>query len=88
MPIWTGIVGDAKRYDYAEQDASPLQFKHWPDSRYILGFDANNSNTFIRYLVKRACYDESFESSQIHPGRSEPRKDKHEYRWFGVPFKE
>jgi len=76
--MWTKILLLAKGYKYAEQDGFAGSFKNWPNSRYDLGDDANNSNTYARYIVEEAGM-EMHELRGQHPGRLSPQPIRDDY---------
>jgi hypothetical protein len=68
---WSEIWGFAKRYPFAEQPGFDGNFKNWPNSLYELP-PGNNSNTFIRYLVRKSGL-KMVEMPGDHPGAKMPR---------------
>jgi hypothetical protein len=77
--IWKRIKDLSRDYEYAEQD-NFTEPKHWPNSLYQVPIldtggenDArvNNSNTYVREIVKRAGLGMK-EMSGEHPGRMAP----------------
>jgi RHS repeat-associated protein len=66
---WDSINQAASSYPYAEQPGASIS--HWPNSRYDIGNDVNNSNTFVRYIVGGAGMSMQ-EMSGSHPGRDTP----------------
>lgn len=70
---WDKISKEAERYAYAESLASldggqPLS--KWPNSKYEFPPNGNNSNTFVRFMLKQAdiAIPEPFMSTFQHPG--------------------
>jgi len=56
---------------YAEQPGFRGVFKNWPNSKYIVGDDVNNSNTYIRDIVTKSGMTMK-ELDGGHPGRLSP----------------
>jgi hypothetical protein len=67
---WNELILQARNYPYAEQTGSPVS--RFPQSVYCIGFDVNNSNTFIRWLFKSVSIKYK-EMRKSHPGRISPR---------------
>ena len=70
---WRVIERLAGNYEYAEQEAFNGQFRHWPNSKYGTPFDGpfNNSNTFVRDIVRRAGL-QMRELGGSYPGNNSP----------------
>jgi hypothetical protein len=68
---WDRAISLAKVYPYAEQNGFNGNFRNWPSSIYLIGNNVNNSNTFVRYLVKGMGL-EMTEMTGSHPGRNSP----------------
>src|SRR5262249_3924517 len=54
---------------------------NWPRSEYLAGFNVNNSNTFIRYLVRHSGL--KMKEYGWAPGRQEPVDDTALYNSYG-----
>jgi len=72
---WAEFVNKGIGYKYAEYDlGSKLIYEHWPNSKYFFpeigdNEPENNSNTFIRWLIKKPGYDPG---GLDHAGGGEP----------------
>jgi hypothetical protein len=75
---WEMITKNAENYDYAE-DLATLKaggaLSNWPDSKYELPPFGNNSNSFVRFMIKQAdiAIPEHFLNTFEHPGAYFPR---------------
>jgi RHS repeat-associated protein len=69
---WEAMVGIGTAYEYAEKS-------NWPKSIYqTLG---NNSNTFIKDLLKKSSYSHQEGFSRTHPGHDSPVPPNNEGEW-------
>ena len=75
---WAKVIQQAKGYKYAEQPGFNGAFKNWPNSRYDVGDDVNNSNTYIRDIVKNSGMTMK-ELGGSHPGRNSPQPIPDDY---------
>lgn len=70
---WQKIKKNAKSYSYAEDLAhleSGGNLKRWPNSKYEFPPNGNNSNSFVRFMLKQADIriPEEFLNTFEHPG--------------------
>ena len=73
---WREIVNAAKSYPYAENDGFSTP-RNFPDSRYFLP-PGNNSNTFVRWLLKEVSIDLP-NLSGVFPGAHMPKDVPDQY---------
>ena len=82
---WAKVIQQANSYGYAEQPGFNGVFKNWPNSRYDIGDDVNNSNTYIRDIVTKSGMTMK-ELGGSHPGRNSPSPIPDSYKGQ-KPFK-
>lgn len=68
---WAKVLQQARGYKYAEQVGFNGAFQNWPNSKYEIGDNVNNSNTFIRDIVAKSGLKMQ-ELAGSHPGRHSP----------------
>ncbi len=75
---WAKVIQQANGYKYAEQPGFNGAFKNWPNSKYDVGDDVNNSNTYIRDIVTKSGMTMK-ELGGSHPGRNSPQPIPDDY---------
>jgi RHS repeat-associated protein len=87
--MWSRLVKAAQSYEFAEQPSVNKSgtLQHWPNSEYpSLGYNGNNSNTFIRAIVSQAglVFPPDYGN---HPGNKTPQAVTPNSNWIGAPFR-
>jgi RHS repeat-associated protein len=88
---WGFILSHAREYEYAEQALPPgittrVEWRHWAQSEYRIGDRFNNSNTFVREVVRRSQLP-MYELPGSHPGLVTARRVPPPYKYGTTPFK-
>jgi RHS repeat-associated protein len=92
---WQGLHDKAAAYQYAEANgfwtSVPLKLQHWPNSLYEIpdiqgGGQANNSNVFVRWLVKQSGL-KWIELPGLHPPSADTPLAIDPTRWPVPPWK-